>query len=954
MQRTRRYLLCTTIVAAFQLHPAAGATLSEDVPLPGGTAALSHALGIDPVPDRGRFVFEITRLVYDTPEGRRPAADAFLLALRQPAARGRREPVEPDTRPAELVPVPLTAELWGSAIFHRKVAREELVTAIVADRSAALLCHGLAALDDQTLAFFADHASVLTRIYERSAPAFATFSDSLHIRANRIVPPGGDAAVLLWEVVLAEKVTRPDRFVLQLLELNDGRLAFLYDVIGQLDAPRRAFALGLWMTNATARTDRFKALTLGLNSIHEWHVRTLPFGRASYDLTMILARIDVDEHGAPRPPASRSLWSGVFGRGEPPDDAARQPRGAADDPIDAAWLMEIVGSTDVRQRAEHLDQLAFGQRVFGAAVTGDRADVLLALRALARYRMLLWTLDRIGIRTPALYVAAARHAGRLGSLDGRRGFDALAQFEGALALVARMANVRTIDAATAQRFVERLVAVPINDGHYGGGVAAWLRDVVAAAIPRADTVETAVLAAMSGPPSGDAATTTRLTWEGQAYRLDLGAAERRRLQRVREKQESVPLDVPLEIAAAGRKLTMDTLAVEDIQMIAARLTGIAPAVPQRLRHDEDDSAPAGLGAPPSAHDALRKAIDELTKVERSKDVRRAARVAESLSELSDQLLGQALLAIAYAADVGDPEGAVLLAGDVSRRHDFGFGVKDADLRLRMAWSIPRQDVSPGVPWHMTGSLLGLDVGLAPLALRRLNFERVLEAPRLTSNERDAFAASISLMNPFALRDADRDMIADAVERGRRRVQALSRDGADLDRLADDVGMEGWRRRTLRWTLANEPELVMPLLSLTELLTLGGGRVAGLDAWGMSMLTTQGCLCSRLTPPGRWPTLLGRPQLGLTASAVADLNLHVAMVLKELHLPAALAKVVLSGAMQDFIDDVRPTDDADWLTLVRAARAVPRERIEDYVAAATAVGPLVPDTGRTPSREPGDQ
>ena len=50
-------------------------------------------------------------------------------------------------------------------------------------------------------------------------------------------------------------------------------------------------------------------------------------------------------------------------------------------------------------------------------------------------------------------------------------------------------------------------------------------------------------------------------------------------------------------------------------------------------------------------------------------------------------------------------------------------------------------------------------------------------------------------------------------------------------------------------------------------------------------------------------------------------------------------------MQDFIDEAKPTDDADWLTLVRAARAATRERIEDYIAAATAAGPLVPDTGR---------
>ena len=112
-----------------------------------------------------------------------------------------------------------------------------------------------------------------------------------------------------------------------------------------------------------------------------------------------------------------------------------------------------------------------------------------------------------------------------------------------------------------------------------------------------------------------------------------------------------------------------------------------------------------------------------------------------------------------------------------------------------------------------------------------------------------------------------------------------------------------------------------------------------------MLTAQGCVCSRLTPPGRWPTLLGRPPLGLTASAVADIHLHVAIMLKELRLPAAVAKVVLSGAVQDFIDEAGPTDDADWLTLVRAARAATRDRIEDYIAGATAAGPLVPDTGR---------
>ena len=285
-----------------------------------------------------------------------------------------------------------------------------------------------------------------------------------------------------------------------------------------------------------------------------------------------------------------------------------------------------------------------------------------------------------------------------------------------------------------------------------------------------------------------------MTWEGQSYRLDLGEAERRRFERVREKQESVALDVPLELAATSRRLRADTLAVDDLATIAARLTAIAEALPRRLRKEEEDTAPPGLGAPPSVHDALRKAIEELTKAQRARETRRAARVAEPLSELADQLLGETLLSIAYAADVGDPEGTVLLAGDVSRRHDFGFSARDSEMRLRTARSVLHPDVAPSSPWHVAGSALGLDVGLAPLALRRVNFERVLEAPRLTSNERDTFAVSVSLLNPFALRDVDRDAIARAVERGRQRVQALPRNGTDLDRVADELGMEGWRRR----------------------------------------------------------------------------------------------------------------------------------------------------------------
>jgi len=77
---------------------------------------------------------------------------------------------------------------------------------------------------------------------------------------------------------------------------------------------------------------------------------------------------------------------------------------------------------------------------------------------------------------------------------------------------------------------------------------------------------------------------------------------------------------------------------------------------------------------------------------------------------------------------------------------------------------------------------------------------------------------------------------------------------------------------------------------------------------------------------------------------------VAVVLHNLQLPAVLTKSVLAAAMQDFVDGINPADGNDWLTLSRAAQAIGRERFEDYIAAATADGPLLPDAPAKPGEQ----
>jgi hypothetical protein len=71
----------------------------------------------------------------------------------------------------------------------------------------------------------------------------------------------------------------------------------------------------------------------------------------------------------------------------------------------------------------------------------------------------------------------------------------------------------------------------------------------------------------------------------------------------------------------------------------------------------------------------------------------------------------------------------------------------------------------------------------------------------------------------------------------------------------------------------------------------------------------------------------------------DLNLRVAEVLAELKVPASLFSTVLAYATQDFIDDAPALYDDDWAGIVQFAAQLSRERIEDYVAALVAAGPV---------------
>lgn len=943
----RTWFVCLTIVAAFSSPLFAAGSPTVLAPVSGPVLDAARTLGMPAELDRVRFLSDFVRVAHAGGEERL----AVLEALRAADAARTAPSTSADAAAAQpRVLIPLDAAVWSTAVFKRPVQPGSLLTAIVTDRRAALLAAGLAGMDDATLTFLSDAPALVAELYERGSAAIAAFGASLRVREGRVVSPGLDGDRAVWEAVVGAPVTAPDRFIRQLFApLSGGRLAYVYATVALLDPAHARFALGPLDEDVAVRIERVRALVaLAGSQYSEWRDDRYPYMRPLSDLSLLLLRAQVDDNGHLRPPADRAFWQAVWhltpGSGEPTASTAAAASGDAD----AAWLASAAAHGNMYDRGDRLDQLAFAQRVFGEAARTAPGDAIAAVAAFPRQKMLMLTLERMGFRDAPLYAFVAQQAARLDLSDSNRGFWVMAQLQPALALVARMTIKGSIGSPTAESLVRSLFTIPLDShGQYMGGVARWMSHDVAPVLPSATDIDTSLLLALAGPPARARARTVE--WEGERYRIDFPAAELRRLQIVRQKQGGPTVELATAIERVAAVLADSGLDADSVAGAHFTLQEVQVHHADALASSATDAVPPGIAVPRRTRDVLERIVVEIGQAIRAHDVRRAGRQAAALHELADVVLAHALLATAYAIDLGDPEGAALLSRNAAFRHDFGFGRLDGDARSRVVWAVPRQDFQPGVAWHVVGSALGLDLALARLSLTRLNSDRLSKPPRVVSLDREAFAVGLALLDARELRDDTMNAIAGALGRGTARVRAAARSRDALLTMADELGLDALRRRSLMLTDDQSAPNLVDSFTLTELVRLGGGPPAGeLAHWGGNALPTTGCPCTAVVPPSTWPLLIGRPQAPMGAAVVPDLNIRVAAVLVELGLPAALVRPVLAVAMQDFLEDAAPIDGGDWWALSVAARAVPRERIEDYVAATASVGgALVPDGDREP-------
>lgn len=874
-----------------------------ELPLRASSERLALAVGLEPPVESWRLLFGVSSRIHPA-SGGQASAGARLQAVQAELARDR--PSEEDSS-ALLAPVPLAPDLWRQAVFDQPVAGGELARALLLDRAASLVYRAVSQLDPETLAFFSRHPELLRRVRIRQPEVFALVAGSLQVEGGRVVVPGGTAAVPLWEGLVGAEVAQPERFLARLLTAHEGRSAILLHAVNGLDPARQRFALSLAVTDPGRRHRRFRALArVFARAPRWWRTEEGSPMRPLFDPASLLGRVAVTEDGALAPPAARAFWQAAFADGAAVPDAASLSGGP---PADAAWLAEQIALLPTPLARPRVMQLTFAQRVFPAASPESLPQALATVRQVAHRPALVLVLERLGLEEPSLYESVLRAAEALEAVPrGERRTRTLTQFEGALAALDRARQTGVLAPVAVQSLVASLARLRPTRLGYWDPLTSWLDHELVPALATAVGVaqplgaeEEVWLRALAGFRA-EATASPVFDWEGLPTRADPAAGERTRLAGVRRRQGGNSLEIVLAFARLARAVALDRDREEALASLRAM-----PIDPSRH---------PSYGRTPSLPAVVSEA--ELGRL-------------DSLLRLSGGLLAETLASLAYAPHLGQAAGTVLAGANVARRHDL----------TDQPFALPEEITGTGAPWHVRGSLLALEVALAPLRLRRITPDLPLHPPAFDRTTLASFALSVGLRSPFAMRDADARAVLAAIERGRNRVRVLLVDSSGSSAVARDAALEPWRAQALPWLLAHEPAALDDFFSLAELLRLGGPVALPEQAWGLPELALGGGLRLRRPPPLLLQRAVGQDRRELLAAALEDPLLKVAIELQARRLPASLAGATLALLTQSIADEGPQELADDPLALGRFLRTLPSARFDDYVSALAGDGPLVP-------------
>jgi hypothetical protein len=212
-------------------------------------------------------------------------------------------------------------------------------------------------------------------------------------------------------------------------------------------------------------------------------------------------------------------------------------------------------------------------------------------------------LERMGIRDPTVYVQAARRAFSLESLeDAAQSVPVLSQFQGAFALLERLARTGSVERDVLDRLVTSLIALPVTRDGYRGRLAQWVELHLLPSLPQPSGREVSEEDRLLDALADRASIATPFEWEGETYSLNRGAALRE-MKTIRAKQGGNNLDAVLAVFAHAHWLAGEPQALDQLRLRTTALRADAGRlVPTRSWPDAPD-------APPQ----LKKTLDEVIR-----------------------------------------------------------------------------------------------------------------------------------------------------------------------------------------------------------------------------------------------------------------------------------------------------------------------------------------------------
>jgi hypothetical protein len=216
--------------------------------------------------------------------------------------------------PSTTLPVLFGDRDWiSSSKKNRREDSNELVDAILGDRSLARLYWALSKMDPETRGFL--HRDLGIRRLIPYGAALDFYGGHICVRRGRVLVPGGPGAESAWDDLAGASPESPGEFIPQLLSKDKGWLAAYYDVLSSVSRTQQDYfskehRLHRFYSAARTPTPATSA-TLGVFRPAPW-------------LLLLVSQTQWDANGKPLVPGNVEVWREILTRWKNPSRSMRE------------------------------------------------------------------------------------------------------------------------------------------------------------------------------------------------------------------------------------------------------------------------------------------------------------------------------------------------------------------------------------------------------------------------------------------------------------------------------------------------------------------------------------------------------------------------------------------------------------------------------------------------------